>query len=472
MFTYGYGYNKYFHISESGGHSGDNITIRFLVRARSDAHLLLSSAPSPVEGQAVYEVVLGAGRNTFSDIRRLRRSSTKATARTVDILSPVELRGFWVHVSYKGDIQVGKEGDDVPFLFWTDPTPLPVLYFSFCTWTGVVGKWLYDCPIANDTEKIELVEPKPATMTEKLRKDLLSNYNPYALPVLHEDHRVAVFMHLTFHHVRLDVKRSVFSVDGIMPMHWMDEKMHWKPEDYGGLKSVHVNEHEVWVPEIVLYNAVGHGANILGHAGMTITSDGTVMWSPSVHLEAWCNLNLDRWPKDEHTCELQLGFWSQQQFLELIPGNDTVMEDEQRTGSEWEVIKMESETIITQNPWSQDVDIIDLTSSTSGTLTIRITVRRQNHPHTTMLVTPLLVVSALIFLSFWMSPLGADRLSVLCACLVLLSLFTITIGNILPAPAEHVPCLVPVVVVFVVVAFVFVFFLFFFFIIISSSLFP
>jgi hypothetical protein len=40
-------------------------------------------------------------------------------------------------------------------------------------------------------------------MTEKLRKDLLSSYNPYSLPVLHEEHRVAVFMHLTFHHVLL-----------------------------------------------------------------------------------------------------------------------------------------------------------------------------------------------------------------------------------------------------------------------------
>jgi hypothetical protein len=40
-------------------------------------------------------------------------------------------------------------------------------------------------------------------MTEKLRKDLLSSYNPYSPPVLHEEHRVAVFMRLAFHHVEL-----------------------------------------------------------------------------------------------------------------------------------------------------------------------------------------------------------------------------------------------------------------------------
>jgi hypothetical protein len=38
--------------------------------------------------------------------------------------------------------------------------------------------------------------------------------------------------------------------------HWTDEKIHWKPEDYGGLTSIHITEHEVWIPEIVLYKYV------------------------------------------------------------------------------------------------------------------------------------------------------------------------------------------------------------------------
>lgn len=73
-------------------------------------------------------------------------------------------------------------------------------------------------------------------------------------------------------------------------------------------------------------SAAGHGANILGHAGMTVTSEGAVMWSPSAHLEVWCNLNLDQWPNDIHTCELQLGLWSQTQFVELLLAeNETVV---------------------------------------------------------------------------------------------------------------------------------------------------
>jgi hypothetical protein len=63
------------------------------------------------------------------------------------------------------------------------------------------------------------------------------------------------------------------------------------------------------------------------------------------------------------------------------------MEDAQRTASEWEVTKMESEMIITRTPWSLDADT-DM--SISRTLTIRITVQRQSQPQNIILVTPLM----------------------------------------------------------------------------------
>jgi hypothetical protein len=37
--------------------------------------------------------------------------------------------------------------------------------------------------------------------------------------------------------------------------------------------------------------------------------------------------------------------------------------------------------------------------------------------------------------------MNSGKFSIQCTCLVLFALFTVTFGNILPAPAEHVPCL-------------------------------
>lgn len=37
--------------------------------------------------------------------------------------------------------------------------------------------------------------------------------------------------------------------------------------------------------------------------------------------------------------------------------------------------------------------------------------------------------------------MNSGKFSIQCMCLVLLAIFTVTVGNALPAPAEHVPCL-------------------------------
>ena len=51
------------------------------------------------------------------------------------------------------------------------------------------------------------MEEKPTTMVEKIRKDLLINYDPYALPLLDTDHRLSVYIALVCHHVTLVCKQ-------------------------------------------------------------------------------------------------------------------------------------------------------------------------------------------------------------------------------------------------------------------------
>lgn len=52
---------------------------------------------SPQKTDPVYEIVLGAGGNTFCDIRRMQKSYVQASKRIKDLLSSLDPTSFWIH---------------------------------------------------------------------------------------------------------------------------------------------------------------------------------------------------------------------------------------------------------------------------------------------------------------------------------------------------------------------------------------
>lgn len=67
--------------------------------ASSDAHILLAPSAKVEKGDPVYEIVIGAGGNTFCDIRRNQKSGVKATVRVKGLLSGLDVHSFWIHIS-------------------------------------------------------------------------------------------------------------------------------------------------------------------------------------------------------------------------------------------------------------------------------------------------------------------------------------------------------------------------------------
>jgi len=68
---------------------------------------------------------------------------TVTTEKIVDQFKPV---GLWIRASQQsGMIEVGRNGEDLPFIYWTDPQPIPVKYYSFSAWGEVICKWMFKC---------------------------------------------------------------------------------------------------------------------------------------------------------------------------------------------------------------------------------------------------------------------------------------------------------------------------------------
>lgn len=130
--------------------------VQFRVKAPHDAHIALTSGPS--EGEPMYEIFIGGWGNSKSVIRKNRSKPEVAEADTPGILNGDELRGFWIRWQ-DGNITVGKEGDQSPFLSYNESSPFGIGYFGVCTGWGASGEWLIEDPSAASTPSA----PAPAS---------------------------------------------------------------------------------------------------------------------------------------------------------------------------------------------------------------------------------------------------------------------------------------------------------------------
>ncbi len=80
----------------------------------------------------------------FKDLRRTMTGRSVSAVKTPSLLSDSEFRGFWV-VARQGEIEVGREGETLPYFHWKDADPLPVHYYSLSSWTSTVAKWIQNC---------------------------------------------------------------------------------------------------------------------------------------------------------------------------------------------------------------------------------------------------------------------------------------------------------------------------------------
>ncbi|KAJ8942194.1 hypothetical protein NQ314_010134, partial [Rhamnusium bicolor] len=228
-------YKDFYTISEIPDQNDTlQLDFHFTVLAPSDAHILLAPSENVEKGDPVYEIVIGAD----------------------------------------GDIAVGKEGEELPFISWVDPDPLPLKEIK-----------------------------KPLTQTERVRQDLLNHYNPYVRPVKNVSTVTTVSMALHINYIQLS---------------WHDEKLKWDPAEYGDLETLHIFRREIWQPDLVLFNAVGDGRDILKDSMMVAHSTGLIEWNPAIYLKAWCDANdMGNWPRDLHKCNLILGLMNDFDYIQL-----------------------------------------------------------------------------------------------------------------------------------------------------------
>uniref|UniRef100_A0A1I7V7I2 Neur_chan_LBD domain-containing protein n=1 Tax=Loa loa TaxID=7209 RepID=A0A1I7V7I2_LOALO len=161
---------------------------------------------------------------------------------------------------------------------------------------------------------------------KRLYDDLLVNYNKHRRPAPEPNKPINIKLKL-----RLSQIIDVHEIDQIMTCSvwlkqvWIDKKLSWNPEIYGGVSVLYVPYEMIWVPDIVLYNNADSSYNITISTKATLRYDGQVTWEPPAIFKTLCQIDVRWFPFDEQQCFFKFGSWTYSENLlnlELLDGEE------------------------------------------------------------------------------------------------------------------------------------------------------
>ena len=161
---------------------------------------------------------------------------------------------------------------------------------------------------------------------------------------------VAVYVGFVPNQVRsLDLMSGVVEVEAFFTLSWVDDRLAWDPNAYGGVTETSVPSSSAWLPEVELLNGFGRSlSDALSSRSLLVASTGEAMWARSGTLAASCSLaGLQNFPFDDVRCKLQFGSWTARE-VNLTLGDDTAPWSAGMVPSAWHEYRLGTTTALRQ----------------------------------------------------------------------------------------------------------------------------
>ncbi|KAF5400988.1 hypothetical protein PHET_05488 [Paragonimus heterotremus] len=161
-----------------------------------------------------------------------------------------------------------------------------------------------------------------ATAEKSLIRDLLNRYKQYGVigrPV--NDSRVLMRVQYGLQLIQilgLDENKQVLRTNCWTVYRWNDRLLQWNSSQYEGIKVLRVFPHQIWTPDIKLYNFADERLKESREAGLLVYSDGSILWLQQALFKSTCQVEITYFPFDSQVCMLEFGsFTYEKELMEL-----------------------------------------------------------------------------------------------------------------------------------------------------------
>ncbi|XP_059056222.1 neuronal acetylcholine receptor subunit beta-2-like [Achroia grisella] len=446
---HGYSYDTFYQIQSDMRASSDPnkmFEMHLAIQATSNGHILLSPVKRPSATDPVYEIVVGGGGNTFTELRRQLRRNAKVSSKTHGVLSNMELRGFYITISKDGLISFGREGEILPIISFYDVDPLDIKYLSFASWAGVEAKFLYDCPLpggeTNDSDVTIATNSKEVarnlTPSEQIKKTLLLGRAANLEP----ETKVDIQMGVVVTNARYDAFESKLIAGLSFVTSWTDKSMTWDPNktEAANITKLYFRSNQIWRPTFLVFNSDDVNpldAKNPGFISMNNKGEATFHFKSTV--ESWCVMytaSFNKWPHDEYVCVIVIQPWDSHEqitmgLLEPIDLKMQIFSDiDAIVRNEWEVSW--NQKIVPAFQWNKMYPNSNNDTNQSDRFLITLSLKRKATSYNIVFYTPLLVLVTFVLLSFWSEPLNMSRIWFYIGCIIVVCMGLCYVDYLIP----------------------------------------
>ncbi|XP_053911227.1 neuronal acetylcholine receptor subunit beta-3 isoform X2 [Cuculus canorus] len=250
---------------------------------------------------------------------------------------------------------------------------------------------------------------------DALLKHLFEGYQKWVRPVENSNDTIKVLFGL--------------KISQLVDVEWIDHKLSWNPEEYGGITAIRVPSESLWLPDIVLFeNADGRFEGSL-MTKVIVKYNGVVTWTPPASYKSSCTMDVTFFPFDRQNCSMKFGSWTYDgSMVDLILVDENVDRKDFFDNGEWEILnakgmKGNRKDGLYSYPF----------------VTYSFVLRRLPLFYTLFLIIPCLGLSFLTVLVFYLPSDEGEKLSLSTSVLVSLTVFLLVIEEIIPSSSKVIP---------------------------------
>ncbi|XP_027203315.2 acetylcholine receptor subunit alpha-like 1 [Dermatophagoides pteronyssinus] len=278
---------------------------------------------------------------------------------------------------------------------------------------------------------------------KRLYDDLINGYNSIIRPLGNNSDRLVVKMGLRLSQlIDVNLKNQIMTTNVFVVQEWIDYKLKWEPEDYGGVTKLHVPSEQIWLPDIALYNNADGAYEIQILTKAILHSDGLVIWKPPAIYKSSCEIDVEYFPFDEQTCFMKFGSWTYDGYtIDLRHIHEKNDEPVVEMGMDLSGFYLSVEWDIMAVPARRKVIFYSCCDTPYIDITFNITLRRKTLFYTFNLIIPCVAISCLSILVFYLPSDSGEKVSLSISIMLSLVVFFLLLAEIIPPTSLTVPLL-------------------------------